>query len=53
MVCGKDDELAGDNRRLAEWLAAKGQPVEFEERDGTHSYIVWREGLVRFAQMIF
>jgi enterochelin esterase family protein len=53
MVCGKDDELAGDNRRLAEWLTAKGQPVEFEERDGTHSYIVWREGLVRFAQMIF
>ncbi len=53
MVCGKDDELAGDNRRLAAWLKAKGQPVDFEEPDGTHSYIVWREGLVRFAQLIF
>jgi enterochelin esterase-like enzyme len=53
MVCGKDDELAGDNRRLAAWLQAQGQPVEFEERQGTHSYIVWREGLVRFAQKVF
>jgi enterochelin esterase family protein len=53
MVCGKDDELAGDNRRLVAWLKAKGQPVDFAEPEGTHSYIVWREGLVRFAQMIF
>ncbi len=53
MVCGKDDELAGDNRRLADWLQAKGQQVNFEEPDGTHSYIVWREGLVRFVQVIF
>jgi len=53
MVCGKDDDLAGDNRRLGAWLKAKGQPVEFEEPEGTHSYIVWREGLIRFAQMIF
>lgn len=53
MVCGKDDELAGDNRRLAAWLRGKGQEVTFEEPEGTHSYIVWREGLVRFAQLIF
>jgi enterochelin esterase-like enzyme len=53
MVCGKDDELASDNRRLADWLQGKGQPITFEEPRGTHSYIVWREGLVRFAQMIF
>jgi enterochelin esterase family protein len=43
MVWGKDDELAGDNRRLADWLKAKGQSVEFTEPEGTHSYIVWRE----------
>ena len=53
MVCGKDDELAGDNRRLAAWLQGEGQVVTFEEREGTHSYIIWREGLVRFAQLIF
>ncbi len=53
MVCGKDDELAGDNRRFADWLSGKGQSVTFEEPEGTHSYIVWREGLVRFAQRIF
>ena len=53
MVCGKDDELAGDNRRLVAWLREKGQLVTFEEPEGTHSYIIWREGLVRFAQLIF
>jgi enterochelin esterase-like enzyme len=53
MVCAKDDELAGDNRRFVDWLRAKGQPITFEEPNGTHSYIVWREGLVRFGQMIF
>ena len=53
IVCGMDDELAGDSRRLAKWLQSKGQAVEFEEPEGTHSYIVWREGLVRFAQRIF
>jgi enterochelin esterase family protein len=53
MVCGRDDELAEDNRRLADWLRAKGQPVTLEEPEGTHSYIVWREGLVRFAELIF
>jgi enterochelin esterase-like enzyme len=53
MVWGKDDELAGDNRRLAAWLRRKGQPVSFNETEGTHSYIIWREGLVRFTQLIF
>ena len=53
MVCGKDDELIDDNRRLAAWLKSKGQALTFEEIEGTHSYIIWREGLVRFAQMIF
>jgi len=53
MVCGKDDELIDDSRRLAAWLKSKGQAVMFEDIEGTHSYILWREGLVRFAQMIF
>lgn len=53
MVCGRDDELIDDNRRLVGWLKSKGQAVTFEEIEGTHSYIIWREGLIRFAQMIF
>lgn len=53
MVCGKNDELIDDNRRLVAWLQSKGQTVTFDEPQGTHSYIIWREGLVRFAQMIF
>lgn len=53
MVCGKDDELLPSNRRLAKWLQDKGAGVTLETPDGTHSYIVWREGLVRFASLIF
>lgn len=53
MVCGRDDELLESNRRLAAWLRNKGQAVELEEPEGTHSYILWREGLVRFLTRIF
>jgi len=53
MACGRDDELLESNRRLANWLRTKGQNVVLQEPEGTHSYIVWREGLVRFASTIF
>lgn len=53
MVCGKDDELLESNRRMADWLRAKGQKVQMEEPEGTHSYILWREGLIRFASTLF
>jgi enterochelin esterase family protein len=53
MVCGRDDELAAVNRQLATWLHAQGAVATFEEQEGTHSYIVWREGLVHFASAIF
>lgn len=53
MVCGRDDELAESNRKLVEWLRAQGAAVAYEEPEGTHSYIVWREGLVGFASAIF
>jgi enterochelin esterase family protein len=53
MVCGKDDELLGSNQQFAKWLRDKGATDALETPDGTHSYIVWREGLVRFASAIF
>ena len=53
MVCAKDEELLESNRKMAAWLKAHGRPVTLDEPDGTHSYIVWREGLIRFAQKIF
>lgn len=53
MVCGKDDELLESNRRMAAWLGGKGQKVHLEEPEGTHSYIIWREGLIRFASTLF
>lgn len=53
MVCGRSDELLESNRQMAVWLRGKGQALELEEPEGTHSYIVWREGLTRFASLIF
>jgi enterochelin esterase family protein len=53
MVCGKDDELLASNQRFAKWLRDKDSTLTLEIPDGTHSYIVWREGLVRFASLIF
>jgi enterochelin esterase-like enzyme len=53
MVCGRSDELLESNRHMAEWLRSRGQTISLEEPEGTHSYIVWREGLVRFLSQIF
>jgi enterochelin esterase family protein len=53
IICGGEDELLESNRQLAAWLRGKGQPVELLEPKGTHSYIVWREGLVQFASALF
>jgi len=53
MVCGRQDELLDSNRRMAAWLGQKRQAARLEEPEGTHSYIVWREGLVEFASSIF
>jgi len=53
MVCGRQDELLESNRQLSAWLRKKEQAIQLEEPEGTHSYIVWREGLVKFASSIF
>lgn len=53
MVCGRDDELLESNRQFFQWLQSKRQSVDMEEPEGTHSYIVWREGLIRFVSRIF
>lgn len=53
MVCGKDDELLESNRRMADWIRGKGQKVELDQPEGTHSYIIWREGLIRFVSTLF
>jgi enterochelin esterase family protein len=53
MVCGDGDELIASNQQFARWLREKGAAATLETPEGTHSYIVWREGLVRFASAIF
>lgn len=53
MVWGRDDDLAESNRRLAAWLRSRDAAVRADQTEGTHSYIVWREGLAQFVSMIF
>jgi enterochelin esterase family protein len=53
MICGGSDDLLESNQKFTTWLRSRGELVEFEQPEGTHSYIVWREGLVRFASRIF
>jgi enterochelin esterase family protein len=53
MVCGREDELLESNRSFAQWLRSRGGAVELEDPQGTHSYMVWREGLIRFVSKIF
>ena len=53
MVCGNEDELLASNQLLARRLRERGIAFTLEIPDGTHSYLVWREGLVRFASAIF
>lgn len=53
MVCGLHDELLDSNWQLSAWLRKKGQAVQLDEPEGTHSYILWREGLIKFASKIF
>ena len=52
--CGSEDDLAQQNRELAEELKARGLPVRASETaGGLHTWIVWRQNLVDFAQAIF
>jgi enterochelin esterase family protein len=53
MICGREDELLDSSRSLAAWLREHGQNVELAIPEGTHSYIVWREALVRFVSTLF
>lgn len=53
IACGTEDGLIGINRRLRDWLKAKGVDHADIETPGMHSWMVWRRNLSEFAPLLF
>jgi enterochelin esterase family protein len=53
IACGMEDRLIESNRKLRDWLAAKGVQHTFVETPGAHTWMVWRRNLAAFAPMLF
>lgn len=53
IACGVDDRLIESNRKLVEWLDAKGVEHAWVETSGAHSWLVWRRNLATFVSMLF
>jgi enterochelin esterase-like enzyme len=53
IACGTDDGLIGINRKLREWLKAKGIQHTDIETPGAHTWMVWRRNLSNFAPLLF
>jgi enterochelin esterase-like enzyme len=51
--CGTEDFLIDINRKLRDWLAAKGIQKTDVETPGAHSWQVWRRNLATFAPLLF
>lgn len=51
--CGTEDGLIQANRDFVTWAKAKGLPVTPEEQPGAHTWIVWRDNLVKLAPVLF
>lgn len=53
IACGTEDHLIDMNRKLREWLKAKGVNHNDIETPGEHSWMVWRRNLAEFTQLLF
>jgi enterochelin esterase-like enzyme len=53
IACGTDDRLLDINRKLRDWLKAKGIQKTDIETPGIHSWQVWRRNLATFAPLLF
>lgn len=53
IACGTDDRLLDINRKLRDWLKAKGIQKTDVETPGIHSWQVWRRNLTTFAPLLF
>jgi enterochelin esterase-like enzyme len=53
IACGTEDRLVESNRKLRQWLTAKGINHEAIETPGAHTWMVWRRNLASFASLLF
>lgn len=53
IACGTEDHLITVNRKLREWLTAKGVQHTDIETPGMHTWMVWRRNLAEFAGLLF
>ncbi len=53
MACGTDDRLITSNRAFVAWAKQKGLPVTAVETPGAHTFVVWRDDLLKFAPLLF
>ncbi len=51
--CGREDRLMEGNRKLSEFLRARGVRHEFVETGGAHTWSVWRAYLHRTLPLLF
>ena len=53
IACGTEDRLIDSNRKLRQWLAAKGVHHDAIDTPGAHTWMVWRRNLASFAALLF
>jgi len=53
VACGTSDDLIEPNRNFIGWAKAQQLPVVPIEMEGKHTWLVWRENLIRFAPQLF
>jgi len=53
VACGTGDELIEPNRNFIGWAKAQQLPVVPIEMEGKHTWLVWRESLIRFTPQLF
>ncbi len=53
IACGTEEQQLAPNRKFIAWLKSKDVAVTAIETPGMHTWMVWRDDLVRFAPLIF
>ena len=53
VACGTGDGLLQPNRDFVAWAKGKGLPVTAVETPGAHTWLVWRDDLLRLAPLLF
>jgi len=53
VACGTEDRLIEPNRKIREWLSAKGVTHTDIDTPGAHTWLVWRRNLGAFVALLF